>query len=96
MTSTIITAVLLATAVLLELVGAIGLLWLRTTKAKLHYASGTTSAGVILVAIALLVANGLSPGGGKALLAAVLVGILGGAVTHTIGAEIHRAGKERR
>ncbi len=74
--------VLIALGVAIQLACCVGLLAMRNANDRLHYAGAATTAGPALVAAAVCVEEGLfTTNGLNAVVAAVLLALLGAAVT---------------
>ncbi len=86
--------VLLGLCVAAELLCCLGLVAARTVFDRLHYAGAATTVGPFLVAAAVLVEEGWTLSGINALLAAVLLLVLNGVLTHATArvARIRRYG----
>ena len=74
--------VLVGLGVACELVCCAGLLAGRTVFDRLHYTGAATTLGPFLIAAAILVAEGWTAAGINALLAAILLLVLNGVLTH--------------
>jgi multicomponent Na+:H+ antiporter subunit G len=77
-------AILLAVGVVATLVCCLGLLVMRSTYDRLHYASAIGTVGPSLILAAVVVEEGLSSGTLKALVAVMAVGVTGPVLTHAI------------
>jgi len=91
----LIVAVLLALAVLVEVLAVAGLLSLRATMQRLHVVGPATCVGPVLVGIAVAVGTHATPSqGAKGLLIALVLLLFAGVLSHETGrAAIARNGR---
>jgi multisubunit Na+/H+ antiporter MnhG subunit len=83
--------VLLALGVAAELLCVAGVLVMRTTLDRLHYAAATTTVPAFLVLAAVLVREHLTAGGIEAIAAVALLFVLNPAIVITTARAAHRA-----
>jgi multicomponent Na+:H+ antiporter subunit G len=85
---------LLALAVVITLLGCIGVLVMLDLYARMHYISLATSVGIVLLALAVAVQEVAQPSTGKAIIAALLVAFTGPLLNHATAraARTHRLG----
>lgn len=83
--------VLLALAVAAELACCLGLLVMRTTSDRLHYAAAGYTVGPFLVVAALLVREELNSSGLQALAAGLIIFLPGPILVHATGRVVRRA-----
>ena len=77
-----ITILLLALGVLVVAMSCMGVLVMPTVYARLHYVGPAATLGVALIVAAVVVEEGLSPQGMKAILTGLVLGATSPVVTH--------------
>jgi monovalent cation/proton antiporter MnhG/PhaG subunit len=83
--------VLLALGVVAELICVVGILVMRTTLDRLHYAAACTTAPAFLILAAVLVREHLSAGGIEAIAAVAILFLLNPALVITTARSAHAA-----
>lgn len=83
--------ILLALGVAAELLCVAGVLVMRTTLDRLHYAAATTTVPAFLILAAVLVREHLTAGGIEAIAAVALLFVLNPAIVITTARAAHRA-----
>jgi multisubunit Na+/H+ antiporter MnhG subunit len=83
--------VLLALGVTAQLVCCLGLVVMRTTSDRLHYAAAGYTVGPLFVVAALIVREGLSSVGLQAIAAAAIMFLPGPILFHATARVVHRA-----
>ncbi|HZO95249.1 MAG TPA: monovalent cation/H(+) antiporter subunit G [Candidatus Baltobacteraceae bacterium] len=82
----VVVAILLALAVLVEVLAVTGLIVLRTTMQRLHVVGAATCVAPVLVGVAAAVGTHATPSqGAKGLLIALLLVVFGGVLSHATG-----------
>ncbi|HEX6762825.1 MAG TPA: monovalent cation/H(+) antiporter subunit G [Gaiellaceae bacterium] len=82
---------LLAAGVAAELLCCLGILVMRTTSDRLHFASAGYTVGPFLIVAALIVREGLSSIGLDAIAAAAILFVPGPILVHATARVVHRA-----
>jgi monovalent cation/proton antiporter MnhG/PhaG subunit len=87
--------VLLTLGVGATLICCLGIVAMRSTYDRLHYASAIGTVGPALILAAVIVQEGLSSGALKAVVAVIAVGLTGPVLSHAIGraARIREGGR---
>jgi multisubunit Na+/H+ antiporter MnhG subunit len=86
----VVVDVLLALGVAAELVCCAGVVVMRTSEDRLHYAAAGASVGPVLVLAALIVREGLASQGLEAIAAVAILFVASPVLTHAIGRAIRR------
>lgn len=84
-------AALLATAVCAELLCCAGMMAMRHSLDRLHYASAAVILGPLPLAAAIIMEEGLSSSGAQTMLTVLLVVLMGSVITHATANAIRRA-----
>ena len=86
----VVVDVLLGLAVAAELVCCLGVVVMRTTADRLHYAGAGTTLGPLFVLVALLLREGFAAQGLQAIAAVALLFVSGPLVVHALARAIRR------